>query len=359
MERSGSFCSSCGTALTQPPSSSQRQNYAPSGEADAAQRSGQKPQVFSDYPPVASTLPGSGFGRASYAGSNSSGAPAEPSGCAKAFQGFLKTFVTIVLLCIVVFSIWRFITPPDVDYSDVLTERNANTFADHNKHWASDDPENVAYVQDAMAHLGDKAYGRKFGDLMNWEKSYRLQIDNQQQAKVEAKRAALAAAGQAAVKYSDRLTRQNISSYATRNDGWANDDPANVKYVSDAIDTLGDKAFGRTFGDLMDFAKGAGLFADGQVAEIGPGLAGQQCPATNDQLHAYMQATIKNDSTGVQEALTGAIVLQRGEHVRAINHVGGLAEIIQLRIESGDDQGASCFEPSDIKEAFLNIRSDH
>jgi hypothetical protein len=62
-----------------------------------------------------------------------------------------------------------------VGYDDQLTQTTALTFADYNSWshgWFTDDPDNTAYVQRAIKHLGNKAYGRTFGNLMDWEKHY-------------------------------------------------------------------------------------------------------------------------------------------------------------------------------------------
>lgn len=63
--------------------------------------------------------------------------------------------------------------PRSVGYDDVLTHANAGTFVQYHS-WSDDWMEagNTEYAQKAIQHLGVKAYGRKFGDLMDWEKSY-------------------------------------------------------------------------------------------------------------------------------------------------------------------------------------------
>lgn len=99
-------------------------------------------------------------------------------------------------------------------------------------------------------------------------------------------------------------------------------------------------------------------FGDGQVAEIGAGGIGLPCFATKEDLDAFIDAETKHDSYGAGEALTNAVTLHRGEHVRAISHAGLLWSIIQIRIESGDDEDTACWLPSDAAGLFVNIRDD-
>lgn len=94
--------------------------------------------------------------------------------------------VVAIVLLIGGCSIWWKMQPKNVGYDDVLTTANASTFADHNDIWNNDDSNNTAYVQRAMQHLGDKAYGRKFGDLMDWEKAYEEKQEAQKQAAAQA-----------------------------------------------------------------------------------------------------------------------------------------------------------------------------
>jgi nitrogen fixation-related uncharacterized protein len=101
------------------------------------------------------------------------------AGCGS-FLRAVGIFAAIVILLIAGCAYWWSVQPKDVGYDDVLTTTNATTFADHNANWNHDDPNNVAYVQRAMQHLGQKAYGQKFGALMDWEKNYeQTQADRQ------------------------------------------------------------------------------------------------------------------------------------------------------------------------------------
>ncbi len=140
--------------------------------------------------------------------------------------------VVAVVLIIGGCSIWAAMQPKDVTYDDVLTTDNANTFADHNANWKGDDSDNVAYVQRAVQHLGANAYGRKFKDLIAWEKALEKGLG-----------------------YGDKLTRDNVNLFSNHNASWNSDDPDNVAYVKRALQHLGDKAYGQTFGDLMDWEK--------------------------------------------------------------------------------------------------------
>lgn len=87
----------------------------------------------------------------------------------------LKTSAALIVLLIIAGVLWRVSRPKSVGYNDVLTHRTASTFAQYNSGWNGDDPNNVSYVQRAMKHLGNRAYGRKFGDLMDWEKHFLAQ----------------------------------------------------------------------------------------------------------------------------------------------------------------------------------------
>jgi succinate dehydrogenase/fumarate reductase cytochrome b subunit len=85
----------------------------------------------------------------------------------RAFFGALSAVAGIVWF-------WSAYGPPkNVGYDDLLTKTNATTFASHHA-WENSGPEegNTVYAQRAIQHLGAKAYGRKFGDLMDWEKEY-------------------------------------------------------------------------------------------------------------------------------------------------------------------------------------------
>lgn len=123
--------------------------------------------------------------------------------------------IAVILLiggCVAYFAV----QPKDVGYDDVLTTTNASTFADHNANWNNDDANNVAYVQRAMQHLGDKAFGRKFGALMDWEKNYeKAQADKQhaeRQAaydKLHPTPKPLSSAQQAAKNYADNAGLRN------------------------------------------------------------------------------------------------------------------------------------------------------
>jgi hypothetical protein len=77
-----------------------------------------------------------------------------------------------VAACIAVVVIYYSLQPKNVGYDDLLTTDNANTYVDHHT-WSDGGFEygNTEAAERAISHLGDKAYGRKFGDLMDWEKN--------------------------------------------------------------------------------------------------------------------------------------------------------------------------------------------
>lgn len=163
-----------------------------------------------------------------------------------------KNLEAAIVLAVAISAIIGFraatMPPPSVGYGDVLTVQNAKTFAEYNKGWDSDDPDNVAYVQKAIQHLHTRAYGRTFGSLMGWEKSYETGRQAQRHE-------AAAAAGTIDVGYHDVLTPQNEKTFAKRNTDWNDDDPNNVAYVQRAVSHLGARALGRTFGGLMNWEK--------------------------------------------------------------------------------------------------------
>ena len=96
---------------------------------------------------------------------------------------------------------------------------------------------------------------------------------------------------------------------------------------------------------------------DGSSAQIGEGGAGIQCFESREKLEAYIDALVKKDDQGAAEAAEGALSFHLGEHVRAIDHGGMLNTEVKLRIESGDDQGASCWVAGDIPGLFTNVRN--
>jgi hypothetical protein len=77
-----------------------------------------------------------------------------------------------VAACIVVVLVYYSLQPKNVGYDDILTNENSNTYVAHHS-WSNSDFEygNTEAAERAISHLGDKAYGRKFGDLMDWEKN--------------------------------------------------------------------------------------------------------------------------------------------------------------------------------------------
>jgi len=98
-------------------------------------------------------------------------------------------------------------------------------------------------------------------------------------------------------------------------------------------------------------------FPDGYTAQIGKNGDGLPCFASTDKLGAFISAINNHDQYGENEAMAGAVTLRRGEHVRAIEHSGFMYANVRIRIESGNDAGAACWEPSDMDGLFVNIRA--
>jgi hypothetical protein len=94
----------------------------------------------------------------------------KPNGCLRVVGAILGLVVLSIAGCVAYFAL----QPKNVAYEDVLTLENAKTFAAHHA-WSDSWPEdgNTAAAEAAITDLGGKAYGRKFGDLMDWEKHRR------------------------------------------------------------------------------------------------------------------------------------------------------------------------------------------
>jgi hypothetical protein len=88
----------------------------------------------------------------------------------------LQRLGLFVAACIAIVVIYYSLQPKNVGYEDPLTTDNANTYVDHHT-WSDSGFEygNTEAAERAIGHLGDKAYGRKFGDLMDWEKNRHAQ----------------------------------------------------------------------------------------------------------------------------------------------------------------------------------------
>jgi hypothetical protein len=203
--------------------------------------------------------------------------------------GCLIVIVGIVVLPIAGCSIWASLQPKDVTYDDVLTTENATTFPEHNAHWNNDDPDNVAYVQRAMTHLGGKAFGHKFGHLMDWEKDYETTQEDKKQA----------------AYYKLHPT------------------PVPTPEPPDAD----------------------AVIAIGWVADINKAGDGTPCYDTREALDEAIHAVVTNDKYGLQQAVSEHLVamLHEGDHVRAIDSHGLLSMEEQLRIESSANEGAACW----------------
>lgn len=185
-DQKGVYCSACGSAL-------------PVGESPLAETDASRNSVAADKEPSApdgideaeqspseydhATSREESTTRDQSPRGTYTGAPAADFGnFAKSVGKGLLGCLGILIIGIVVIVAWWSMQPKNVGYDDVLTPSNAKTFAEHNANWNNDDSDNVTYVQRAMQHLGDKAYGRKFGDLMDWEKAYEQDQEDEKQA---------------------------------------------------------------------------------------------------------------------------------------------------------------------------------
>lgn len=96
--------------------------------------------------------------------------------------------------------------------------------------------------------------------------------------------------------------------------------------------------------------------ADGSTATIGRGANGYPCPATKANYFALDRALVKHRKYAKLSAMQDGIFLEIGERVRAIEHGGPAASIVHLGILSGTDAGKTCWMPTDVEEAFVNVR---
>jgi hypothetical protein len=95
---------------------------------------------------------------------------------------------------------------------------------------------------------------------------------------------------------------------------------------------------------------------DGATAQIGKAGDGLPCFVTRDKLNNFVTALGNHDKYGEADAMSGSPTLHRGDHVRAIEHGGFMWSEVRIRLESGSDEGASCWEPADLDGLFINIR---
>ena len=83
----------------------------------------------------------------------------------------------------------------------------------------------------------------------------------------------------------------------------------------------------------------------GGTARITASGATFPCLPTKDDVDAATKAAAAKDQAGWLDAISGAIYLPNGTHVRGIDAAGFMYSIIQVRVESGDNSGASCWYP--------------
>jgi hypothetical protein len=261
----------------------------------------------------------------------------------------LFAIVGVIVLTIAGCAIYSAIVPKDVTYNDVLTQRNASTFATHNASWSN---VSVKEVQQAMAALGSKAYGMTFSDLMVWWENHEQQ-----------RHLALAAAGKATLEYSDVLTPQNEKTFASKNANWNSDDPRNVEYVQSAIARLGSNAYGRTFGSLMDDEKAYAeppkqrnsevILVRGMTATLSSAVS---CFDSRDALNEEAHDLAINDNAGaLQNSTQHAGELGIGSDVTIIDvHV--MSDNIEIRAQSGNQAGVACWTTLEyLKPRLTNI----
>jgi len=243
------------------------------------------------------------------------------SGCQTMLSGCGLTLVVAIVLLVGGCALWRAFVPKDVGYDDVLTKYNAGTFAAHNKNWDNDNPDNVTYVQRAMQHLGSKAYGHTFGGLMDWEKFYEG-ID--ESAPDGWKSSELALSPEVRKKRQEEAREDATPAAPPPSELPASDD---------------------------------GPFIDGYTAEVSQKADGAPCFASKEQLNAFLDAMDKHDTYGEQKAAADAVTLRAGDRVRAIEHGGFMWSLVRVRIESGNNAGAACWDEADIG-AFVNVKRD-
>ena len=98
-------------------------------------------------------------------------------GIAKGCGAIVGFGAIAAVVALVAGIMWLAHLPHDSDYQDVLTRDNVQTFVDHHKwsdsSWESgSETSNTVYAQKAIQRLGDAAYGKKFGDLMDDQKQF-------------------------------------------------------------------------------------------------------------------------------------------------------------------------------------------
>lgn len=197
VDGSAKYCANCGARVPESDmirgDPSNQYDEMSRGEPDNAERASESPQDDSQTPSAESDegtrLPAVPIPQTtSGTGPSHSGAPVSGGqSLAKFACGCLLAPVILVVLIVGGCSLWWSMQPKNVGYDDVLTTGNVNTFVNHHS-WGDSLSEsgNTEYAQKAIKRLGDSAYGRKFGNLMDSQKAYEEKQEEQRQAQAQA-----------------------------------------------------------------------------------------------------------------------------------------------------------------------------
>jgi hypothetical protein len=96
----------------------------------------------------------------------------------------------------------------------------------------------------------------------------------------------------------------------------------------------------------------------GEVGTVTQASAGAACFDSKDSLDAAQSAANANDRDGFEQAVNEhALRLAPGDRVRAIGSAGFLGLLVNVRVESGENAGASCWF-DDEAVTLKDVRSD-
>jgi hypothetical protein len=296
------FCVVCGSLLEDSSASGEATAIIPVGNLSSSADSNEDVPVEdadTKYPlaspvPVAPTLPPPPI-------ETTRRPVAEFPGWAKWGLGCGLTVVIAMILLIAGCSAWWSSLPKNVGYDDVLTQKNAISFAPHHT-WGDSGSEegNTAFAQRAIKRLGSRAYGQKFGDLMDSQKAFEQSQQEQRQA----------------AYYKAHPT------------------PAPTQEPTETPAT--------------QEPKGANALEEGQSAILNSDASNLPCFDSTDSVDAYIKTIEDNDKDGFSEVIADHAVvrLKEGEHVLALAMSGGfMSPKNQLRITSGEDEGTACWIP--------------
>lgn len=156
------------------------------------------------------------------------------------------------------------------------------------------------------------------------------------------------------------LTQRNEKTYASNNAGWNSDDPKNVDYVQCAIARLGSRAYGQTFGALMDNEKEYEKPPNSNIVALLTGMTATldytvDCFDSREALNAEETDLEHHDSAGAyQNATAHSGTLRKGTDITIIDsHPLGDVEI---RAQSGSEAGTACWTTETyLKPRLINI----